>query len=381
MKVIGIIIEANPLHNGHQFLINQIKEKEKPDILIAGVSTYFSMRGDITCYPKHDKVNYLLQAGFDLIFEFPTCLSLERSDIFAKNAINILKELNITHLAFGMEDNDESLIEKVINIYSSDDYEIEFTKKLKEHYNYKKAQVAVLKQYFNELEWEKINNANFFLGMEYLKILKNTSIKPIIIKRLGPGYNDLEEKYELASATYLRELIKENKNVDKYLPYQRKFFINLLEAEKNLFNYWQYLALIKPNSLNKTSFNSYLIKNINFSSYNEYIDYLTTDKITKTRIKRTIIKNLIDPNFNHYELKHPYLRLLGFNNKGLNYLNKMPKEIKKLIFSNPNELNEKSFILENELLTAKFFDLITQNNYYIFEYKFPIRKVDEKNGK
>ena len=55
MKIIGIIIEANPLHHGHEHLINTVKQEHNPDCLIAVVSTYFTMRGDINCVTKKEK--------------------------------------------------------------------------------------------------------------------------------------------------------------------------------------------------------------------------------------------------------------------------------------------------------------------------------------
>ena len=60
MKIIGIIIEANPLHHGHEHLINTVKNEHSPDCLVAVVSTYFTMRGDINCVTKKEKINQLL---------------------------------------------------------------------------------------------------------------------------------------------------------------------------------------------------------------------------------------------------------------------------------------------------------------------------------
>ena len=114
LKTIGIIIEANPFHNGHQYLVDEIKKNHHPSCLIAVVSTYFSMRADLTCLSKKDKINSLLNAGFDLVFELPISLSMHKADIFARNAVSILKEVGITHLAFGCETDDLSLISKII---------------------------------------------------------------------------------------------------------------------------------------------------------------------------------------------------------------------------------------------------------------------------
>ncbi len=377
MKIVGIIIEANPLHNGHQYLIDEIKNNENPDLLIAVSSTYFSMRGDISCYPKSDKTNYLLDAGFDLVFELPTALSMQRSDIFARNAIDILLNLKATHLAFGMEDNDPYLIEKATNTYSSLSYQERFNQLLKENNNYKKAQVLALKAFLSEEEWESVNNNNFFLGLEYLKIIKKTNLTPIVIKRIGPKYNELTESNNLASATFIRKLIKENQSITKYLNYQPKFLVDLNQAENLVLKYWQYLAQIQTQLLTQSSINNYIIKNTkNDDNYDLFIDRLTTNKFTKTRIKRTILTNLIgySIDFTKFPVDIPYLRLLGYNQKGLKYLNQLPKEQKSWIFSSPKELSTPNIILEYELKAAKLYNLFAQNDFLINEYQLPIRK-------
>lgn len=379
MKIVGIILEANPLHNGHQYLINEVKTKENPDLLIAITSTYFSMRGDVNCYPKCDKVNYLLNAGFNLVFELPTILSMQRSDIFAKNAIEILSNLNITHLAFSMESNSEIVIKKATDAYTSLQYEQAFKNELKNNESYKKAQVAALKPFFSAHEWNDVCNSNFLLGLEYLKIIKATNIEPIIIKRIGPKYTDLISENNIASATYIRELIKNNNKVSEYLPNKPSHLIDLKTAEQNILKYWNYLILIKPELIKKNSINSYIVNNTKMNlTYDEFIDSLTTNKITKTRIKRIILGNLLNFNSddNFMEPKGlPYLRLLGLDKKGTEYLNMLPKNTKKAIFSNPNEIkNTKNYIINSELITAKFYDLIANEEFYISEYKFPIRK-------
>lgn len=377
MKIIGIIIEANPLHNGHLHLINQIKEKERPDCLIAVVSTYFSMRGDISCYSKVDKVTNLLEVGFDLVFELPTYLAVERADIFAKNAIDILRALNITHLAFGMEDDNLTFINQVLDAYQSPIYQKAFKDFLAQKNSYKKAHVLALKPFFTTEEWNIINNSNFSLGLEYLKIIKDTTISPIMIKRIGPKYDDFVEREGIASATYLRHLIKEKQDVDKYLPRKPHEMIDLNKAEQNFFSFFKYITQVRPNSLVKNSINTYLIKNTNnCQNYQQLVNELTTDKFTKTRIKRTILKNLLgfDEIKKASNNQPSYLRMLGTNQNGLSYLHILPKETKQLIFSRPNNIDDVNPILEYELLAAKFYDLICETDYFLSEYQFPIRK-------
>ena len=139
MKIVGIIIESNPFHNGHQYLIDQVKKQLNPDILIALSSGYFTMRGEISLLSKKTKTKLLLYAVFDLVIDFPLYLLLNSSDYFGKNGVDILKRCNITHLAFGIEaDNLDQLI-SISNLMDSNNFKKTLVNNLKNQISYKKA--------------------------------------------------------------------------------------------------------------------------------------------------------------------------------------------------------------------------------------------------
>ena len=43
-KVLGLILELNPYHKGHEYFIKKAIEKVNPDITIAIISSSFTMR-------------------------------------------------------------------------------------------------------------------------------------------------------------------------------------------------------------------------------------------------------------------------------------------------------------------------------------------------
>ena len=55
MKVVGIICEYNPFHNGHLYHLNKAKEIAGDGIVIAILTGYFSMRADVSVINKFDK--------------------------------------------------------------------------------------------------------------------------------------------------------------------------------------------------------------------------------------------------------------------------------------------------------------------------------------
>ena len=373
MKVIGIIIEANPLHHGHEHLINIVKKDHQPDCLIAVVSTYFTMRGDINCVSKTEKIKQLLESGFDLVFELPIALSMHRSDIFAENSVKILKSVGITHLAFGSEIQNIDLYHKLLEVRELPEYQELFKYYLNTNASYKQASIKALSHYFDPNLISVFSHPNFTLGLEYLKYLKGTNIQPIIIKRIG-SYNEETPTSSITSATAIRNLITNKQEISKYVSYNN--YLDLDKINKNIFELIKYKLLIETKSLKSDieGLGNYIRNNGDFNTnYPDFINKLANKKYTKTRIRRYLI-NLLLNNRLPYSIEHNYLRLIGFNKTGINYVNSLDYTIKEQIFNSFKNLKNEDLkpYLELEIKAAKLFSLISETENE--EFKLPVRK-------
>ena len=67
MKIIGVIVEYNPLHNGHIHHINKIKELANADLIVAVLSGSFTMRGDLSLFDKFTKAKQALENSIDVV--------------------------------------------------------------------------------------------------------------------------------------------------------------------------------------------------------------------------------------------------------------------------------------------------------------------------
>ena len=83
-KVIGIVCEYNPFHNGHLYQIKKIKKKYPDSIIVTCMSSSFTQRGEISILNKWDKTKVSIENGVDLVIELPYVYSTQSSDIFAK---------------------------------------------------------------------------------------------------------------------------------------------------------------------------------------------------------------------------------------------------------------------------------------------------------
>ncbi|MBR1884395.1 MAG: nucleotidyltransferase family protein [Clostridia bacterium] len=84
MKVLGIIAEYNPMHNGHVYHLAKAKEVTGADYVILVMSGSFTQTGNIACLDKFTRANVATKLGIDLVIELPTIYSTSSSEYFAK---------------------------------------------------------------------------------------------------------------------------------------------------------------------------------------------------------------------------------------------------------------------------------------------------------
>lgn len=372
MKIFGIIMEANPIHNGHAYFINTIKEKYNPDILIAVTSTSFCMRGEISSINKFDKTNYLLSLGVDLVFELPFDKAIQSGDYFAKNAVDILATLGVNNIICGCETDDINTFKLFYDLESTDNFKDILKQNLNNRLSYKQA-------FTKSIEYFKIDNslvnlfnkANFTLAYQYYKCIEDNYpfIKFNVIKRNESFVSATEIKQQIINSNIIRDLPFEENIIDLKLAYQKLF---------DLVNYEINVKKTTNEFLNTEGIINYIFKNGDFSlDYFNLLNSLSNKKYSISRIRRVLLHLILSSceSFNNFT----YLRLLGTNNLGIKYIGSLDKEVKKEIFSNVNELDEQSNsykLLNNELKATKLFEFLTNSSILINEYKLPIRKCE-----
>ena len=102
MKIVGIIAEYNPFHNGHQYHIDQALQKTGADVAVVLMSGDFVQRGAPAIAPKHLRAKAALLGGASLILELPVLFSCGSAELFARGAVSIFNSLGcISYLCFG----------------------------------------------------------------------------------------------------------------------------------------------------------------------------------------------------------------------------------------------------------------------------------------
>lgn len=379
MKVIGIIAEYNPIHLGHIYQINKIKEQFPDSIIIVVTNSCFTERGDVSILNKWDKTKICLDNNIDIVIELPFSYATQSADIFAKGALKLLNLLKIDVLAFGSESNNLELLNLIADTQINNPKYNELVKKyLKEGINYPTAMSKALK----DITKETITKPNDLLGISYIKEIKQQkyNITPYTIKRIGE-YHEKEINNNIISASLIRTLLQNKEDITPYIP---KNTINYLNKNLTLENYFPYLKYkilsTKDLSIYQTvdeGIENRIQNAIKISnSWEELIKNIKTKRYTYNKINRMLIHILTS--FTKEEAKTleiDYIRILGFNLNGKNYLNTIKKEIELPIITSYKKNISKLLDLEQRIISI--YNLPINENLTLEEYKRkPIIKID-----
>ena len=362
MKKIGVICEYNPFHLGHKFQIEKIKEMYEDSIIISLCSSTFTQRGDVSIINKWDKATIALNNGIDLFIEFPYAYASQGADIFAKGAIEILNKLNIDVIVFGCETMDSKTLINLANIQlNNQDYNNKVQNYLDKGLNY----ATALSKSLYDISKITIDKPNDILGLSYVReIIKNNyNIEIQTIKRINNYHND-KTINNIASATHIRNLLNNNKDITKHIVKDEIKYINNYNIE-SFFPYLKYQIINNKINLNKylevdEGIENRIIKYINTSNnWHELVMNIKTKRYTYNKINRMLLHILTS--FTKEEAKlinNNYIRVLGFNKKGQKYL----KEIKKNLNIITNYKNNLSLTLDIEYRITCIYSLVLNNN-------------------
>lgn len=378
MHIIGLIAEYNPLHLGHIYQINKIKELYPNSIIILVTNSTFTQRGEVSIINKWNKTKLCLDNKIDLIFELPFVYATQSADLFAKGALEILNHLQIDTLVFGSESNDINMLYNIANTQiNNPNYNKYIKEYLAKGLNYPTAISKTLEKLINQ----STNNPNDLLAISYIKeiIRNNYKINFVSIKRTN-NYHSTKIESNIVNASLLRKLHLNNTPIDKYLPPNTINYLYKNLSNNNYFTYLKYKIISIDNlSIYQTvdeGIDSRIKKAIKISNnWEELIQNIKTKRYTYNKINRMLIHILTSLTKEECQnIKINYLRLLGFTPTGQKYLNKIKKDITIPIITTYKKNISK--LLDIELRATSIYNLETKDNLEKQEYTHkPIIKL------
>lgn len=210
MNVTGIIMECNPFHEGHAYLLREAGKLTRADYIVVAMSGDFVQRGEPAVFDKYIRAEQILRAGADLVLELPLYAACGSAEYFARGGIALLEKLGVvTDLCFGSESGDMDnllLCAKMLaeaeggedcSFSGADLYRGFLQAELRKGVPFPAARAAALEQSFQHVhtvDQEETAGAlrypslpNDLLAVEYCRALRllDSSIRPHAIPRIN----------------------------------------------------------------------------------------------------------------------------------------------------------------------------------------------------
>lgn len=393
-KVLGIVAEYNPFHNGHFYHMQESKKITEADSCICVISGNFTQRGEPSIVNKWAKTYMALCCGADLVIELPTIYSISSAENFASGAIKIFDSLKIvTDISFGAECNDLATLNNIANVFYSEpaNYKTILNHELKRGLSYPMARENAVLMYLNDIKRyaNVLSNSNNILAIEYLKALKQqkSMIQPNIVPRKNVYYNDQKIVDDFASATAIRKLMlnREYAEVRKVVPrstyqiigeeYKKNHIIlGIKKYEKEIIYALRVMPIEEIQNLPDVNEGlEFAIKKAasETNDIEELIEKVKSKRYTQTRIQRILLYVLLGITKKDMEDSKkmvPYVRVLGFNSRGKILISEIMNQNPKLnmITSVGKYVNKK--MPKNKQLTRMLELDINATNIYTLEY-------------
>ena len=389
-KVLGIVCEYNPFHNGHLYHLEQSKKITGSNYVVAIMSGNFTQRGSTAIIDKWSRTEAALKCGVDLVIELPVLYATSSAENFADGAIHILDSLKVVdYLGFGSETSNIDILGEIADILYKEPkaYKNILSEELNKGISFPKARENALIQYLNNKKKyaHVLSSPNNILGIEYIKALKKykSNIVPIPITRFEAGYNDLNYSGNIASATAIRNIIK-NGNFEiarRILPppsyailmdnikqghiipdlsvFERQIIYNLRKMDTSEIAELPDITEGLEFSIKKAANSCNTIQ--------EFLTLIKSKRYTSTRIQRILLYSLLDITKKDMALSkkiNPYVRVLGLNNRGKFIISEIAKANPKLeIITSVKRFNDKSNNKNLKLMLDK--DIFATNVYSI----------------
>ncbi|MFG6115237.1 nucleotidyltransferase [Halobacillus sp. MO56] len=352
MKACGLVVEYNPFHYGHLHHLEQSKKETDADCMIAVMSGPFLQRGEPAITDKWSRARAALESGIDLVVELPAMFAVEHSDLFSKGAILTLKELGIDALCFGSEHGNIKSFIEAADAYNENQetFDAYLHEGLSAGLSFPEAARSAYRSIGlteGEVDLSKPNN---ILGFSYVKQLMNyaSEVKATTIQRINNDYHDENITGNIASATSIRkELLRHGdmtQEAARTLPESTRQMLVDYKRKTNMWHQWDhYFPFLHYRILTMSKQKLRTIHTVEeglenrlkrvakqANSFQELMEGMKTKRYTWTRLQRMFTHILCNNTAEEAQPllsleKIPYVRILGMNATGQEYLKKVRK--------------------------------------------------------
>ena len=383
MKACGIIVEYNPMHNGHLYHIQQAKKLSGADTVIAVMSGNFLQRGEPAILDKWTRTEIALKNGVDLVIELPFFSAVQSADYFAKGGVALLQALRCESMCFGTDGSKKLDYARFgeQHMLKKEQIDALFQQTKNKGMSYPQQMTHIYREVFPEWPLD-FSSPNHILGMSYAKenAYYDTPMLIYGIQREGSGYHESDiQRENFASATSIRKAMLDGR-VDSIASKVPELTYKGLQKESLVYweKLWPYLNYQLTSQTPERLGETYqMVEGLEYrllemirqaDSFEAFVQAVKTKRYTWARIQRLLCYVLLQ--INEEEMreasKHSYIRVLGFNNQGRQYLAHHKKNITRPVITNVNKQNEN--LLQLDIKAGRIYQLsdpgIKEQDYY-----------------
>ncbi|MZQ76325.1 MAG: nucleotidyltransferase [Peptoclostridium sp.] len=361
MKVLGLITEYNPFHNGHAYHLEASKKETGATHTVAVMSGHFLQRGEPAIFDKWTRAKMAVMAGVDLVLELPAAYSSQSAELFAFGSVLTLDSIRVVDsICFGSESGDITRLSAIAKILENEP--AKFQALLKEQLDsgltFPRARQAALGLFIDGASSSYglssrdalavLKSPNNILSIEYLKNLLRlgSDIAPATVRRIAADYNSTQISGSICSATAIRECLRQGASLESISsvvpPASYALMCSAVAAgltpvtEDSLLDILSYAVISKSDRLSRFwevregMDNKIRAEIRRASSYEELLANLKSKRYTMTAIKRMLMNIVLGIEKEDVEAFRsldsiPYIRILAFNDNGA----KLLKQIKQ----------------------------------------------------
>lgn len=363
MRTVGIIVEYNPLHNGHVHHFEASMRAAKADACIAVMSGHFLQRGEPAIVNKWARTEMALRMGVDVVIELPVAYACQPAEWFAYGAVRLLDATGVVDaLCFGSEGGSLEPLARLAKALHREDSSFRslMQEELKHGVSYPAAYAAAARRFGVSGPMPPMDQPNAILGLHYLMALERlqSPIEPLATPRRMAGYYQADiTDSAIASATALRQMLfrsgwraPEPDDLQSIAPYVPASTLEILQREMEAGRgplCWEHFALpLFSQLLSRTEEElrsihevteglEYRLKDVLCrmppdppSPVEELLALLKTKRYTRTKLQRMLLRILLGHpraalERDRLQAGPPCLRILGFSSKGRVLLKQM----------------------------------------------------------
>lgn len=330
MKTVGIICEYNPFHLGHRKQLRWVRQTVGEDCaIVCLMSGNYVQRGHPAIADKSVRARAAVECGADLVLELPVNVSLSSAEGFAAGSVRILSPF-CDCLCFGAETADASALMTMARTLLSEAFRAALRQQLDQGLSFPSARAKAVEAM--GLDASLLDTPNNILAVEYCKAIlsRESEMELLPMQRLG-SYHDTAADPENPSATAVRRLMLEG----------REWGCLLVEAVRDLFSdaplhamaAGERAVLAKLRSMTEAEFSRIPYGSEGLwrklmhavreqATLEEILTAVKSKRYTRTRLDRMVMCAFLGLTEQDMSAPAPYVRVLGFSQKGREVLKK-----------------------------------------------------------